>query len=75
MCKILRSVLMFAFLPVAVIGQSNQTTYGITSADKGSNDWIALRTLNMRTGKLSQMVLNMNDKGLLKYERQATKRP
>jgi hypothetical protein len=68
MCKILRSVLMFAFLPVAVIGQSNQTTYGITSADKGSNDWIALRTLNMRTGKLSQMVLNMNDKGLLKYE-------
>ncbi len=64
----LKYVLLFAVLPVYVTGQSDQMTYAITSADKGSNDWIALRTLNMKTGKLSQMLLNMNDKGLLQYD-------
>lgn len=68
MCKMLRYVLMLAVFPVSVIGQSDQITYAITSANKGSNDWVALRTLNMRTGKLSPMLLNMNDRGLLQYD-------
>jgi hypothetical protein len=68
MCKILRHVLILAAFPISVIGQSDQITYAITSADKGSNDWVALRTLNMRTGKLSQMLLNMNDRGLPQYD-------
>lgn len=68
MCKMLRYLLMLTVFPVFVIGQSDQNTYAITSADKGSNDWVALRTLNMKTGKLSQMLLNMNDKGLLQYD-------
>ena len=67
MCKMLY-VLMLAVFPVSVIGQSDQITYAITSANMGSNDWVALRTLNMRTGKLSQMLLNMNDRGLLQYD-------
>ncbi len=61
-------VLMLAGFPAAVIGQSDQITYAITSANKGSNDWVALRTLNMRTGKLSQLLLNMNDSGRLQYD-------
>jgi hypothetical protein len=68
MGKTLRYLLMLAVFPVSVIGQSDQNTYAITSANKGSNDWVALRTLNMRTGKLNQMLLNMNDRGLLKYD-------
>jgi hypothetical protein len=64
MGKMLRYLLMLAVFPVSVIGQPDQTTYAVTAADKGSNDWIALRTLNTRTGKLSQMLLNMTDKGL-----------
>jgi hypothetical protein len=68
MCKMLRYVLMLAVFPVSVIGQSDQITYAITSANKGSNDWVALRTLNMRTGKLSQMLLNMNDRGLFQHD-------
>ena len=59
---------MLAVFPISVIGQSDQITYAITSANMGSNDWVALRTLNMRTGKLSQMLLNMNDRGLLQYD-------
>jgi hypothetical protein len=69
MCKMLAYMLMLALFPVAVIGQSNQITYAITSANKGSTDWVALRTLNMRTGKLSQMLLNMNDIELLQFHR------
>jgi hypothetical protein len=68
MCKMLGYVLMLALFPVSVIGQSDQITYAITSANMGSNDWVALRTLNMRTGNLSQMLLNMNDRGLLQYD-------
>lgn len=68
MCKMLRYMLMIAVFPVSVIGQSDHITYAITSANKGSNDWIALRTLNMKTGKLNQMLLNMNDSGLLQYD-------
>jgi hypothetical protein len=68
MFKMLRYVLMLAVFPISVIGQSDQITYAITSANKGSNDWVALRTLNMRTGKLSQMLLNMNDRGLFQYD-------
>lgn len=68
MFKMLRSVLMLAVFPISVIGQSDQITYAITSANTGSNDWVALRTLNMRTGKLSQMLLNMNDRGLFQYD-------
>ena len=68
MCKVLRYVLMLALFPVSVIGQTDQVIYAITAADKGSNDWVALRTLNMRSGKLSQMLLNMNDRGLLQYD-------
>lgn len=68
MCKMLGYVLMLAVFPVSVIGQTDQITYAITSANKGSNDWVALRTLNMRTGKLSQLLLNMNDSGLLQYD-------
>jgi hypothetical protein len=74
MCKMLRHMLMLALFPVSVIGQSDQITYAITSANTGSNDWIALRTLNMKTGKLSQMLLNMNEKGLVKYD-MATDKP
>lgn len=69
MCKILRYVLMLAVFPVSAIGQSDQNTYAITSANTGSNDWVALRTLNTGTGKLSQMLLNMNDRGLLQYDK------
>jgi hypothetical protein len=61
-------MLMLAVFPISVIGQSDQLTYAITSANKGSNDWVALRTLNMKTGELSQMLLNMNDKGLLQHD-------
>lgn len=68
MCNMLRCVLMLAVFPVCAIGQSDQVTYAITSANKGSNDWVALRTLNMRTGKLSQMLLNMNDRGLFQND-------
>jgi hypothetical protein len=68
MCNMLRYVLMLTVFPVSVIGQSDQITYAITSANKGSNDWVALRTLNMKTGKLSQMLVNMNDRGLLQYD-------
>lgn len=68
MCKMLGYVLMLAVFPVSVTGQTDQITYAITSANKGSNDWVALRTLNMRTGKLSQLLLNMNDSGLLQYD-------
>lgn len=68
MCKILGYVLLLVVFPAAVNGQSDQTTYAITSAETGSNDWIALRTLNMKTGKLSQVLLNMNDRGLLQYD-------
>jgi hypothetical protein len=68
MCKMLRYVLMLAVFPVSVVGQSGQITYAITSANKGSNDWVALRTLNMRTGKLSEMLLNMNERGLFQYD-------
>jgi hypothetical protein len=64
----LRYMLMLAVFPISVIGQSDQLTYAITSANKGSNDWVALRTLNMKTGELSQMLLNMNDKGLLQHD-------
>ncbi|OQP56755.1 hypothetical protein A4R26_25220 [Niastella populi] len=64
----IRYMLMLAVFPAAVIGQSDKITYAITSASKGSNDWVALRSLNMRTGKLSQMLLNMNDRGLLHYD-------
>jgi hypothetical protein len=67
MCKMLRYVLILTVFPISVIGQSNQITYAITSDNTGSNDWVALRTLNMRTGKFSQRLLNMNDKGLLHY--------
>jgi hypothetical protein len=63
----LRYVLILTVFPISVIGQSNQITYAITSDNTGSNDWVALRTLNMRTGKFSQRLLNMNDKGLLHY--------
>ncbi|HEY8894134.1 MAG TPA: T9SS type A sorting domain-containing protein [Niastella sp.] len=69
MCKMLQYMLMLALFPVSVIGQSHQITYAITSANKGSNDWVALRTLNMRAGNVSQMLLNMNDKGLLQYDK------
>jgi hypothetical protein len=69
MSKMFRYVLMLAVFPMAVFGQSDQITYAITSANTGSNDWVALRTLNMRTGKLSQMLLNMNDRGLLQYDK------
>ena len=69
MCKMLAYMLVVALFPVAVIGQSDQITYAITSANTGSNDWVALRSLNMKTGKLSQMLLNMNDKGLLQYDK------
>jgi hypothetical protein len=69
MCRMLQYMLMLALFPVSVIGQSDQITYAISSANKGSNDWVALRTLNMRTGKLSQMLLNMNDKGLLPFDK------
>ena len=69
----LRYMLMLALFPVSVTGQSDQITYAITSAYKGSHDWVALRTLNMRTGELSQMLLNMNDKGLLQYDMAAHK--
>lgn len=69
MCKMLAYMLMLALFPVSVIGQSDQNTYAITSANKGSNDWVALRTLNMRTGKLSQMLLNMNDIELLQFDK------
>ncbi len=74
MGKILRYMLMLAVFPASAIGQSDKNTYAITSANTGSNDWIALRTLNMKAGKLSQMLLNMNDKGLpppppLKYDK------
>lgn len=68
MCKMIRYMLMLAVFPAAVIAQSDKITYAITSASKGSNDWVALRTLNMKTGKLSQMLLNMNDRGLLHYD-------
>lgn len=68
MCKMFGYLLMLAVFPVSVIGQSDQITYAITSANKGSNDWVALRTLNMRSGKLSQMLVNMNDRGLLQYD-------
>lgn len=68
MCKMLRYVLMLAVFPGSVIGQTDQITYAITSANKGSNDWVALRTLNMSTGKLNQMLLNMNERGLLQYD-------
>src|SRR5690349_9239689 len=68
MCKMFGYVLMLAVFPASVIGQSDQITYAITSASLGSNDWVALRTLNMRSGKLSQMLVNMNDRGLLQYE-------
>lgn len=68
MCRMLQYMLMLALFPVSVIGQSDQIIYAISSANKGSNDWVALRTLNIRTGKLSQMLLNMNDKGLLQYD-------
>ena len=68
MCKMLRYLLMLAVFPVPAIGQSGQITYAITSASKGSNDWVALRSLNMRTGKLNPELLNMNDRGLLKYD-------
>jgi len=68
MCKTLRFVLMLAVFPVFAIGQTDQITYAITSANTGSSDWVALRTMNMKSGKLSQMLLNMNDKGLLQYD-------
>ncbi|WP_207513703.1 T9SS type A sorting domain-containing protein [Longitalea luteola] len=64
MCKIVRYVLMLAVFPVAAIGQSDQNTYAITAVIKGSNDWVALRTLNNKTGKFGEMLLNMNDRGL-----------
>jgi hypothetical protein len=64
----LRFVLMLAVFPVFAIGQTDQITYAITSANTGSSDWVALRTMNMKSGKLSQMLLNMNDKGLLQYD-------
>ncbi|OQP59699.1 hypothetical protein A3860_36045 [Niastella vici] len=68
MCKMLRYVLMLVVFPVSVTGQSDKITYAITSANMGSNDWVALRTVNMRTGKVNQMLLNMNDRGLLQYD-------
>jgi hypothetical protein len=68
MFRMLRYVLVLAVFPVSVIGQSDQITYAITSANQGSNDWVALRTLNIRTGKLSQMLVNMNDRGLIQYD-------
>jgi hypothetical protein len=64
---------MFALFPVSVIGQSDRITYAITSVNNGSNDWVALRTLNMRTGNVSQMLLNMNDKGLHQYDKATNK--
>lgn len=69
MSKMLRYMLMLALFPVSVIGQSDQATYAITSANKGSNDWVALRSLNTKAGKFSPMLLNMNDKGLLQFDK------
>lgn len=69
----IRYMLMLAVFPAAVSGQSDQNTYAITSASKGSNDWVALRTLNMKAGKLSRMLLNMNDRGLLHYDMAANR--
>ena len=73
MCKMLLYMLMLALFPVSVIGQSDQSTYAITSDSKGSNDWVALRSLNIKAKKFSQMVLNMNDKGLLQYDKATNK--
>lgn len=64
MNKLLRYVLIFIMVPGSTIGQSNRTTYAVTSEKKGSNDWVALRKLNTGTGKFSSMLLNMTNKEL-----------
>jgi hypothetical protein len=69
MYKLLRNIGLFIVLPASVMSQSDKITYAITSAGKGSSDWVALRTLNMRSGTFSQTLLDMNDKGQLKYEK------
>ncbi|HEX6427552.1 MAG TPA: T9SS type A sorting domain-containing protein [Niastella sp.] len=65
MCKMLCYVLIFITLPHFVNslkGQSNHFAYAVTAANTGSSEWIALRSLNTRTGKFSSMLLNMNDR-------------
>ncbi|HEY1202338.1 MAG TPA: T9SS type A sorting domain-containing protein [Niastella sp.] len=68
MNKLLRYVLIFILIPGSLIGQSDGATYAVTSEKKGSNDWVALRTLNTGTGKFSSMLLNMNNKELPQYD-------
>jgi hypothetical protein len=59
---------MLILIPGSMVGQSDRTTYAVTSVKNGSTDWVALRTLNTGTGKFSNVLLNMSNKELPQYD-------
>ena len=42
--------------------QSEGFAYAVTTINTGTSGWVALRKLDVRAGKLSNMLLNLNDK-------------
>jgi hypothetical protein len=65
MRNILSYKLLFITLPFLINsaqGQSEGFAYAVTGIDIGSSEWVALRTLNTRAGKFSNMLINMTEK-------------
>lgn len=65
MRKFLSCRLLFITLPFFFNSgqcQSEGFAYAVTTINTGTNGWVALRKLDTRVGKLSNMLLNLNDK-------------
>lgn len=71
MRKILSYRLVLITLPFffnSAQGQPDGFAYAVTVINKGSNEWVALRKLDTRTGEFSSILLNMTDKSLALYD-------
>src|SRR4051812_26995934 len=48
--------------------QPIHVAYAVTTISNGGNEWIALRALNIPTGKFSNILVNMNERSLVLHD-------
>jgi hypothetical protein len=65
-CRLLFFTLAFFFNSVQA--QTENFAYAVTGITNGSNEWIALRKLDLRVGKPGTVLLNMADKKTALYK-------